>query len=102
MKKTLKMYQATCCFVLQPEILASLGVNCPAVPPSETCCQLKEEHVLRGRGGAGARRRSDCAVVRKAWPSFGSGGALSILGVIIFMKKTLCSHFLAPFHMVIS
>ena len=85
-------------FSVQPEILASLGVNCPAVPLSETCCQLKEECVLWGRGGAEARRRSDSAVVCKAWPSFGSGGALSILGVIVFMKKPVSAHiFLLPF-----
>lgn len=33
-------------FSVHSEILASLGVNCSALPLPGICCQLKEEHVL--------------------------------------------------------
>lgn len=44
--------------------------------------------MLWGQGGAEVRRRSDSTLICKAWPSFGSRGALSIRSVIVFMKKT--------------
>lgn len=66
---------------------------------SDTCCQLKKEHVLWEQAEAEVRR-SDTAVSRKTWLFFGSGEALSILGMIIFMQKPICSHFLALLCMV--
>lgn len=70
---------------------------------SDTCCQLKKEHVgtwVLWKQAEAEVRRSDCAVSCKAWPFSGSGETLSILGVIIFMQKPICSHFLALLCMV--